>query len=388
MNLLIIFYLFLYLVAINSNQIKLNSFSEIELPKGISEYIYNYSNPYNSANVKGSYPYFFIKVSDYSKISKIYEIRKRENRKEEIRYIYIPQKKDEWISVELYSLPFILHVETTEKNLKLKFLDSTLIIDIKLKQFLNLNIITHELYHNVYPLLFNIKPESNTLFSIQTKNIKNSFIVGNRYYILSYCTIEENDINNNCEFIETNNFYLSKNKNYRFKLYYYQKKYLTSRFGDLDMELNEEQTVDFFEKYKIDYFLEEINFKNNSFIVNDFAENNYLFLNIKNYSNISLILKDNTGFFQSQHKLGTITPNNWDDFVINFRYYIINAKYKEIENGKITDINNALNDEYLIISLNDKNKIKREGYILIFSEKYEINGINWSKEIKKNVHCL
>ena len=119
------------------------------------------------------------------------------------------------------------------------------------------------------------------------------------------------------------------------------------------MELTEEQTVDFFEKYKIDYFLEEINFKNNSFIVNDFAENNYLFLNIKNYSNISLILKDNTGFFQSQHKLGTITPNNLDDFVINFRYYIINAKYKEIENGKITDINNALNDEYLIISLND-----------------------------------
>ena len=25
---------------------------------------------------------------------------------------------------------------------------------------------------------------------------------------------------------------------------------------------------------------------------------------------------------------------------------------------------------------------------MIFSEYYEINGINWSKEINKNVHCL
>ena len=392
MNILIILYCFLYLGTINSIQIELNSFSEIVLPKGISEYTYNYSYSYNNANIKGYFLYFFIKVSDYSKINKIYEIKKRENSEEEMRYIHIPQKKDEWISIELNYLIdkmfYVLHIETTEKNLKLKFLDSTQIIDINLKQFLNLNIITHKLYNKGYPLLFNIKPESNTLFSVQTQNIKNSFIVGNKYDILSYCTIEENDINNNCEFIETNDFYLSKNKNYRFKLHYYQQKYLTSRFGDLDGDLMIEKMFSFFEKYEVDYFLEGINFKNNSFIVNDFTENNYLFLNIKNYSNISLILKDNTGFVQSKHKLGTISPNNWDDFVINFRYYVINAKYKEITNGKIMDINNTLNDEYLIIRLNGKNKIKREGYILIFNENYEIKGINWSKEINKNVHCL
>ena len=150
----------------------------------------------------------------------------------------------------------------------------------------------------------------------------------------------------------------------------------------------EEKLLDFFEKYKVDYFVEEINFKNNSFIVNDFTKNNYLFLNIKYYSNISLILKDNTGFFQSQHKIGVISPNDLNDFIVNYRYYIINSKYKEITNEKIIDINNILNDEYLIISLNDKNKIKREGYVLIFNENYEINGINWSKEINKDVHCL
>ena len=393
MNLSIVFYFLLYLGAINSIQIKLNSFSEIVLPKGTSELIYNYSYPYDNKNIEGSYLYFFIKVSDYSKINRIYELRKRENNKEEMKYIYIPQKKDEWISTSLESLYdkmlFILHIETTEKNLKLKFLDSTRIIDIKLKQFLNLNLITSELYLNIYPLLFNIKPESSTLFSVRTQDIKNSFIVGNRYYILSYCSIEENDINNNCEFIETNHFYLSKNKNYRFKLYYYQQKYLTSRFGDLDGDLTEERCFDFFEKYEVNYFLEEINFKNNSFIVNDFTENNYLFLNIKNYSNISLILQDNTGFFKSQHKIGTISSDNWDDFIINFIHYIINAEYTEITNGEIMNINNnILNDEYLIINLNDKNNIKREGYVLAFNENYEINGINWSKEINKDVHCL
>ena len=164
MNLSIVFYFLLYLGAINSIQIKLNSFSEIVLPKGTSELIYNYSYPYDNKNIEGSYLYFFIKVSDYSKINRIYELRKRENNKEEMKYIYIPQKKDEWISTSLESLYdkmlFILHIETTEKNLKLK-------------QFLNLNLITSELYFNVYPLLFNIKSDSSTLFSVRTQEIIN-----------------------------------------------------------------------------------------------------------------------------------------------------------------------------------------------------------------------
>ena len=95
MNILIIFYFFLYFGTINSIQIELNSYSEIVLPKGISELIYNYSYPYNNENIKGSFLYFFIKVSDYSKIKKIYYISKEYYYEDgTMRGIYIPKRKD------------------------------------------------------------------------------------------------------------------------------------------------------------------------------------------------------------------------------------------------------------------------------------------------------
>lgn len=68
-NLLKFLSLFIYLRIIGSIQIKLKSFFEIELPKGFSEYLYQYSFP-SFCNTENCFffDYTFIKLSDYTKI--------------------------------------------------------------------------------------------------------------------------------------------------------------------------------------------------------------------------------------------------------------------------------------------------------------------------------
>ena len=136
--------------------------------------------------------------------------------------------------------------------------------------------------------------------------------------------------------------------------------------------------------------------KNNTFTINNFTRNNYLLLDIKNLTNISFYLDDNSGFLHQYHEFTTLSTNNWNDFINqnnwnNFYYinYINNSeKYNKLTNGKITNINNTLNDDYLLIRLNDNNQINKEGFILVFNEVYKINEINWSKEFDKNTHSL
>ena len=87
-------YLFICFEIIISIPIELKSYSEIELPKGFSEFIYNYTYPNKNKLIMDDSPYIyiFIQLSDYSKIHNIYEIINVNNYKEEI--FFIPEKND------------------------------------------------------------------------------------------------------------------------------------------------------------------------------------------------------------------------------------------------------------------------------------------------------
>ena len=395
MKLFYFFYFLIYFEIISSIPIELKSYSEIELTEGFSEYIYNIYYPYKNNYIKYDSPhvYLFIKISNYTKILKINEIIKL-SKHDDKHSIIIPDQNSQWIcsSIKNYRriLSIIYQFNTTEKT-KMKFFDSTQILNLNLKQFLNLHINTTELDENPYPLLFNIKSDSNVLVSIDDDY---KYRIFNGYYILNYCSVEEN---NKCEFIAAYNIYLVKNKNYIFRLNYYEYTRIVYLYNNLKKTEEKKTEIKgyFFQKFIINYYIEEIYMKNNSFIINDFTRHNYLLLNIQNFTKIIIYLKVNPEFFNIYHSIKTISKDNWHDFINPKKYYINKNNiyyalhYRTIESGKLTILNKTLNDDYLLIKLIDGRKINKEnGFILFFNEMYEINKINWSKEIHNDTHCL
>ena len=165
---LIFIYFCILLGIIRTKPMQLKSYSEIELTEGFSEYIYNIKYPFKNNYIKSDTPYLyiFIYISDYSKIHQINQIIKF--RKHDDRYsIIIPDKASQWIcsSIKKYIGPPIIYQFNTTGKTKMKFLDSTLILDMNIKQFLDLHINTTILKEKPYPLLFNIKSDSIVLFS-------------------------------------------------------------------------------------------------------------------------------------------------------------------------------------------------------------------------------
>ena len=344
-------YVIISLRVIYSSPIKLSKFSQIELKKGTSEYSYHYSifTPYNDKT-----PYIFIKLTEKQKI----DLRVYFNQSE----VYFSEPKgDEWINIPIEkgknNTNITLKIKTGEKNSKMIFIDSSKILNISLTNFLDLNFNTNKLRRKPTPLLFDIVVDKNTFFSIEEKNI------------LNICKMEENKI---CEDIEVKNIKLEADKKYRFKLNY-----------------QEDKSIYIFQKYKIIYFMEEIYFNNNTFAINKFTQNNFLILNIHNQENIYFYINDNSGFYHEYNKMIFLSKDNLNTFLENVnKNNNKNMKFKAIENGKITSVENKENNYYIIINLNNKIK-KNEGFIFVFSEKHEINDKNhWEKEIKKNKHAL
>ena len=88
MNILKLFCIILLSEIIISIPIELESFSDIELTKGLSEYHYKYLKQGNTENLH----YIFIKLSNYEKSElKIYL--------DEIEEYYYLNKKNQWITV-------------------------------------------------------------------------------------------------------------------------------------------------------------------------------------------------------------------------------------------------------------------------------------------------
>ena len=70
----------IYLRIISSIKINLKCFSEIELPKGSSEYLYQYSFPSFCTTKNCFYfGYTFIKLSDYTKIDLLVYLNDEKN---------------------------------------------------------------------------------------------------------------------------------------------------------------------------------------------------------------------------------------------------------------------------------------------------------------------
>ena len=134
-----------------------------------------------------------------------------------------------------------------------------------------------------------------------------------------------------------------------------------------------DNNIFFFSKFRISYYMEEINFKNNTFTINNFTQNNYLLLNIHNYLNIYLYVNDNSGFYHNYYKMITLSKDNLNNFIKDINT-TKTMQFKEITNGKISFMENIAYDEYLIISLNNKSK-KNNGFILIFSDIYKLKKI-------------
>ena len=355
-----ILYLSIYFILINSLPTELESFSEIVLIKGLSEYYYQYSNQFLS-NIKT--PFIYIKLSNYEKANiKVY-LNKEE------AYYYLT-KKDEWINIQIKeskNINITIKVESKEKDLKMIFIDSSKILKINLIQLLNLNFFINKLvYKEPIPLLFNITVDTNILFSIQKKEENNYSIVDDDY-ILSYYNYEKDKDN---KFKGAIDAFLVKGKTYIFKLNCYKDK-----------------NIYFFKKIKVDYFIEEVYIKNNTFIIHNFTLNNYIMLNIQEYSNIYFYIKDNSGFYHEYYKMTILQKDTFENFIKN-NTYLESIKYNKITNGKLNKVENIeKEDYYLIIKLNYKNK-KYKGFISFFSEMHIIKDENFFKEIKKGTQAL
>ena len=177
------------------------------------------------------------------------------------------------------------------------------------------------------------------------------------------------DQNGICLFKKAKNVNLIKDITYRFKLncYYYKNNY-------------------YFDDYKIIYYIEQIDYKNNTFANNNFTLNHFLILDINNHSSIDFYLNDNSGIDHNKNKMILISKDKLKTFIKNINNKEM-IKYHDIINEKITSIENENNNDYLIININ--NRIKNsQAYILVFSKKIMTQAKYFSKEIIKGNHYL
>ena len=315
---------FAYLRLINSTLINLSNFSTVELKKGTTEYSYHYSiSSYDNSKI----PYIFIKLTDKEKIDlKIYFNGIEAN--------FSEPKGDEWINIpienEKNNTEIILKIKTEEINLKMIFIDSSQILKITLTDFFNLNFNINKLYKKPFPLLFDIILDKNAYFSIEEE--KNYPILDDEKVLTIY-NIKEN---NNCEIIGINNTKLIKDRKYRFKLNCYTDK-----------------NIYIFQKFKILYYMEEIYFKNNTFTINNFSKNNFLFLNIHNRKKHSFYISNDSESLNEHYEVISLKQDNLHAFLNNINNTSV-EKFTEVESGKIIRMWNYDFGDYLIIRLNNK----------------------------------
>ena len=320
MNLLKIFYLLiLFKISIPIPK-ELTSFSNIELPKGISEYYYQYSNYFNDND--SNTPNIFIKLSDYEKIElKIFI--------DEIEEYYYNTKKEEWIIIPIpkeKKKSITLKVNAQEKNLRMIFFDSSFNANVNLAQFLSLDFSKNKSPKKLPHLYFNITVDRNIYLSLKQEEPNN----------LSYAIIDGNKIS----YLQSKDVLLNPGKKYI-----------------LFIKALQKDNYYFYQKIKIDKYIEKINpVYNNTFKYNNLAENNYLLIDIHKYSNIYFYINDNSGFYHEYYNMTTLSEKDFDNFFKN-NTPVTADKIRKITNGKINNVEKITkNDYYLIIKLRKKTK--------------------------------
>ena len=367
MNILKLFCIILLSEIIIPIPIELESFSDIELTKGLSEYHYKYLKQGNTENLH----YIFIKLSNYEKSElKIYL--------DEIEEYYYLNKKNQWIMVQIHKKGLtnvILEVNAIEKQLEMTFIDTSKILKANLAQFFNLNFTENKSIKELPLLYFNITVDTNTYFSLKKyKEIKklNYCIIDEKVgpnWLIKYIKDENEKI---CQEAEDVN--LIPNKRYILFIQSYKKDNLYH-----------------YQKFEIENYIEELSIsKNNTFHYYDFAENNYLIFDIHNYSNVYFYINDNSGFYHNYYKKEILSQKQFECLKANIKLERDkeNEKPNLITNGKINDIENLTkNDYYLSIKLNNKTK-KYLGFILFFTEIHKIYEEDIVKQIDKGVNAL
>ena len=336
MNLLKIFYLLILFKISIPIPNELTSFSDIELPKGISEYYYQYSNYFNDND--SNTPNIFIKLSDYEKIElKIFI--------DEIEEYYYNTKKEEWIIIPIpkeKKKNITLKVNAQEKNLRMIFFDSSFNANVNLAQFLSLDFSKNKSPKKLPHLYFNITVDRNIYLSLKQEEEQNN---------LNYAIIDGNKIS----YLQSKDVLLNPGKKYI-----------------LFIKALQKDNYYFYQKIKIDKYIEKINpVYNNTFKYNNLAENNYLLIDIHKYSNIYFYINDNSGFYHEYYNMTTLSEKDFDNFFKN-NTPVTADKIRKITNGKINNVEKITkNDYYLIIKLSNKTK-KCEGYITFYSEMHKI----------------
>ena len=352
------FYIFIYIQVIYSASKEIKSYSEIQLPKGKSEYFYIVSNfiPHSS-----KIPYFFIKLTDAKEIQfKIYF----NNNGNDLS----PLKKDIWINIPISNdikncKNITFEINNKIKGAKIIFIDTSQINNISIEKFLSLDLNVNKMRQKPFPLEFRIDANSNISFSIIEK-VNDKIFDDDK--VLSYC-LEEN---NECKYIGIDNINLIKGKKYRFKLNCYTN-----------------NKIYYFKKLEIYAYIKEIEFKNNTFITNNFTEHDYFIINIKNYLDVYYYIKDTSGFLLNNYYITNINEEKKNNLIKDIKYMEENNNFQKIQNGKLNYINRTIFGDYLLIGIK-KNGKKHIGYMSFFSKMYEINDVRKSIEIEKDTHVL
>ena len=372
------FIIITYLNIIITSPIYITNLEEIELSKGKSEYFFKF--PIIKPE-KDKTSYFFFKFLEDKKIKISIFF---DNLKDDI-FVIEPINKNKWINFPIINKEKVSNatfiVLNENKNTKMYFLANIGEINIKLEELFNMDLDIFNLKYSPFPLIFNIKNlENNILFTLEEKNDEKIY---NNKYVLNYC-IENN--NKNCDyFLGNDEFNLRKEKNYKFALNAY---FIMDSY--------------YFKSIKLFTYIKELDFKNNTLSTYNFVDNVFYILDIKSYSDIFFIIKDNVFYYHKDYFISFTNKSS----LINDIYKIIQKKsnnsLQEKYTGNIYHLNisnNSIKSDYLIIGYNKNNKYinnkeyKYEAFILFFNAEYKLNNDNNDKikfkfNIKKGIQAL
>ena len=221
-ELLIIFFLFHLII---NEEVSIRSYEELDVPKGTSNYSYQFTE---SSLPEGKDGYFYFKFNILKYYYPISLSIIQENGNESS----ISLTNKNWFCYNITNLKsqkFIFSIEIAfyDTNISVLFLDGTKEINFTLDQFINLNFTSTSVSRPPIPLTFNlITLEEQEGFYYFKENEKND-ILYDADYLLFYCELEENQ---ECSFTGFQSLFFDKNKKYKIKLNFYKDNYYNNYY--------------------------------------------------------------------------------------------------------------------------------------------------------------
>ena len=348
------FYIFLILDFILNSPIEItNSASSIPIPKGESEFFYQYSDPILQ---EGKQAHFFFNYLYYNK-SEI-KILDEDGNLFTVKFQYFDYA---YFNITNYkNQKYIFRINSTREN-ELFFLDNSREINTNLDNLFNLVYTTELMDNPPLPLLFVIIAKKEKFLSLKSNgNIYSGEKIFNGNSELEFCEVNGND----CYFNNINiNNYISfeKGKKYKIKINCYQ---------------NREKQYLFRKNIKVSIF-KEIEFGPS--IIN-YHNDKITYFIIKNYEKFKFSLKSKTGAINiyKYSYINEIDKQNLPQTIDKLEFYRKELK----EQNEMS--NNGY--DYFIIQIDSDYSISK-GYLCIYTDSYLINN-NKEIEIEKGKYSL